>query len=149
MLLAVDASALVAEALRARDRDLLNHPDLDLVITDRALDETHHELQRRIEQIGLHSDLDTRQLERLLQLATHTIAARVRLVPAESYVERMQEATRRIPRDARDASTIGLALELECGIWTADRDFFGCGVPVWATDTLLLHLQTNNSRSQP
>jgi hypothetical protein len=33
-----------------------------------------------------------------------------------------------------------LALALDCGIWTADNDFFGCGVAIWATDVLLARL---------
>lgn len=48
---------------------------------------------------------------------------------------------RRIPRDPNDAPTVALALALDCGIWTNDNDFFGCGVPVWTTETLLLHLE--------
>jgi hypothetical protein len=25
---------------------------------------------------------------------------------------------------------------MNCGIWTNDQDFFGCGLPTWTTDTL-------------
>ncbi|MBC8121000.1 MAG: hypothetical protein H7Y22_04070 [Gemmatimonadaceae bacterium] len=25
-------------------------------------------------------------------------------------------------------------------IWTEDRDFFGCGLPVWTTETLAVYL---------
>ncbi len=38
------------------------------------------------------------------------------------------------------APTVALALALDCGIWTNDRDFFGCGLPVWVTETLRAHL---------
>ena len=27
---------------------------------------------------------------------------------------------------------------LEAGIWTADADFLGCGVPTWTNETLVL-----------
>jgi hypothetical protein len=40
----------------------------------------------------------------------------------------------------RTRPRVALALALECGIWTADRDFFGCGVAVWTTDTLAQYL---------
>jgi predicted nucleic acid-binding protein len=36
---------------------------------------------------------------------------------------------------------VALALTLDCGIWTADQDFFGCGLPVSTTETLTLHLR--------
>ena len=29
-----------------------------------------------------------------------------------------------------------LALLLDCGLWTEDRDFFGCGLSVWQTAVL-------------
>jgi hypothetical protein len=49
-------------------------------------------------------------------------------------------AMRRVPRDPNDWPTVALALTLECGIWPADADFLGCGVPTWTTETLGLHL---------
>jgi len=62
-------------------------------------------------------------------------------LPAEAtYAEYIDEARWRIPRDPDDVPTVALALALDCGIWTADRDFFGCGLPVWTTDTLLAYL---------
>jgi predicted nucleic acid-binding protein len=59
------------------------------------------------------------------------------------------EARDRIPRDPNDWPTVALALALGCGIWTADRDFFGCGVPVWTTETLLTHVETGRARASP
>jgi len=41
--------------------------------------------------------------------------------------------------------TVALALALDCGIWTTDNDFLGCGLPVWTPETLLLHLETLDS----
>lgn len=32
------------------------------------------------------------------------------------------------------------ALALGCPIWTADQDFFGCGVATWTTDRVELYL---------
>ena len=50
------------------------------------------------------------------------------------------EAGDRVPRDPNDWPTVALAMTSGIGIWTSDRDFFGCGVPVWTTETLLTHL---------
>jgi len=69
------------------------------------------------------------------------IAARVTVVPPEVYAARLDAARRRIPRDPQDTPTVALALALDCGIWTADRDFFGCGLPVWTTETLIMQLK--------
>jgi predicted nucleic acid-binding protein len=55
-----------------------------------------------------------------------------------AYAEYEDVARRRVPRDPRDWPTVALALALEAGIWTADTDFLGYGVPTWTTDTLLL-----------
>ena len=59
--------------------------------------------------------------------------------------DRLEEARRRIPSDPRDAPTVAVGLTLDCGIWTGDRDFFGCGLPVWTTETLQLYLETQET----
>jgi hypothetical protein len=46
MRLVVDASTLVAEALRGRGRKLLAHPLLDLFVAADAWSETEHELRK-------------------------------------------------------------------------------------------------------
>jgi hypothetical protein len=33
------------------------------------------------------------------------------------------------------------------GIWTADQDFFGCGLTVWTTETLLRHPEGKEGQS--
>jgi predicted nucleic acid-binding protein len=140
MRLAVDASSLVAEVLRERGRALLGHEILDLIIAAEAWDETQHELRRRVDLIEQRGLLDSTSARQLLQDALTLIASRVTVANPEIYSERMEEALRRVPRDVHDAPTIASALTLNCGIWTNDRDFFGCGVPVWTTDTLQSHL---------
>ena len=62
------------------------------------------------------------------------------VVPASYYLHLQEAAKRRVPRDENDWPTVALAMTLDCGIWTADADFLGCGVPTWTTETLLLHL---------
>jgi predicted nucleic acid-binding protein len=139
--LAVDASTLVAEVLRARGRTLLAHPALDLVVAAQAWNETLYELRKRVALLVERGHLEAAPAAQLLDEALSTIAARVTLVPAEAYAGKLEEAQRRIPRDPRDAPTVALALALDCGIWTGDHDFFGSGVPVWTIETLLRHLE--------
>lgn len=140
MLLAVDASTLIAEVLRARGRVLLGHPDLDLVMAFDAWRETELGLQKRAALLAERRMLPPASAAQILEEAVAAITAGVTVVPPEVYSPRLGEARERIPQDPRDAPTVALALVLDCAIWTADRDFFGCGVPVWTTETLQAYL---------
>ena len=57
------------------------------------------------------------------------------------YASFEQDARERIPRDPDDWPTVALALFLGVDIWTQDKDFLGCGVATWTTDTLLARLR--------
>ena len=141
MRLAVDASTLVAEALRRRGRALLAHPTLDLIVAAAAWNETEHELRRRVMELVVHGHLEETTATTLLDEVLHMLAQRVMLAPSEVYAHQLEQARLRIPRDPNDAPTVALALALDCAIWTGDRDFFGCGVAVWITETLQAYVQ--------
>jgi hypothetical protein len=64
----------------------------------------------------------------------------VPIVPSDVFAVHLAEAGWRIPRDPADTPVTALARALDCGIWTNDRDCFGCGLPVWTTDVLLSYL---------
>lgn len=140
MRLVVDASVLVAELLRARGRALIAHPDLDLVLAAETLSETEHELRKRVAQLERLGRIGPEVAQQFVADALATLAAGVSLIPQESHTSHLEEARRRVPRDINDVPIAALALALNCGIWTLDNDFFGCGLPVWTTETLLLHL---------
>lgn len=76
----------------------------------------------------------------MLAAALAALTDQVTVVLPGSYRDHLEEATWRIPRDPKDAPTVALALTLGCGIWTHDYDFFGCGLPVWSTETLQQYL---------
>lgn len=139
MLLVADASILIPESLRMRGRELLAHTDLDLFIAADAWSETEHELRKRVALLIERGHLAAPAAQQLLSEALAVATARVALVRADVYADRMEEAKRRVARDPADAPTVALALALDCAIWTSDYDFFGCGLPVWTTDTLRLH----------
>jgi predicted nucleic acid-binding protein len=141
MRLAVDASILVSEALRSRGRDLLAHPHLDLFIAAEASSEATHELRRRVILIAQRQRLEATVVNHLLTETLEAVETAVTMVPLAVYAGLMDEARARIPRDPNDAPTLALALLMDCSIWTADLDFFGCGVAVWGTETLQTHLQ--------
>jgi len=145
MRLVVDASTLVAEVLRVRGRELLTHHALDLAPAEETWGETEYELRKRVALLAERGTFTPLHATQLLDEALATMAARVAPVSPDVYEKQMEEARRRIPRDPRDAPVVALALALNCGIWTRDRDFFGCGVPVWITETLRVHLEARSS----
>ena len=57
MIVVADASVLVAELLRRRGRDLLSHPDLQVVVAEDQWNETLHELDKRLVAITQHRQL--------------------------------------------------------------------------------------------
>jgi predicted nucleic acid-binding protein len=78
--------------------------------------------------------------QNLLKNAIALAEAKVVIVPHEVYSDYETVARNRIPRDPNDWFTVALALALVAAIWTLDRDFLGCGIATWTTDTLLAHL---------
>jgi predicted nucleic acid-binding protein len=147
MRLAVDASTLVAEMLRARGRELLTHPALDLALAEETWGETEHEMRKRVALLVDREIFPPMRATQILDEALATVAARVTLVSPRVYADRIEVARRRVPRDPKDAPVVALALALNCGIWTGDRDFFGCGVAVWITETLVADLRAQETRA--
>lgn len=140
MKLAADASALVAESLRARGEHIIKHDDLDIYIAVPTWSEVEHELGRRLTLMVQQGRLEPVRRERVLAETLAALSNNFTIVTEAEYGQHEAEARDRIPQDPNDWPTIALALALGTSIWTADQDFFGCGVPVWTTQTLLLHL---------
>ena len=140
MKLATDASALVAEALRARGEELISHDDLELYVAEPTWSEVVHEVGYRIDAWIRHGRAAIGRREEILRGTLAMLARNVTVVGASAYSQYEAEAQDRIPRDPNDWPTVALGLALGIGIWTGDDDFFGCGVPVWTTQTLLTHL---------
>lgn len=120
---------------------MLEDPRLDLVVAPETWSEVAHELPRRISAIAQHCGMSAATANELHAKTLALLVANTTLLAIETYVDQFTAARRRVPRDPNDAPTVAAALALDCGIWTADHDFFGCGVPVWTTETLLLHVE--------
>ena len=140
MRLVVDANILVGELIRGRGRKLIARPELELYIAESAWEEACHELSKRIAAMVQKGVFSSQVGQDLLADAIALAEARVSLVPHEVYAAYETIARARIPRDPDDWPTAALALVLEAGIWTNDRDFLGCGLPTWTTETLASHL---------
>ena len=65
-------------------------------------------------------------------------------IPHEIYAPYETVARKRIPRDPNDWFTVALALAVDAAIWTMDNDFLGCGIATWTTNTLLIHLASDD-----
>ena len=140
MQLVLDANIFVGEALRVAGRQLLNQAELLLFATEEVKSESEYEIRRRASLMVRRNYLTTDAGETLLAEALDTFRTTITVRDSTVYAERLDEARRRISRDPSDAPTVALALALDCGIWTADADFFGCGIAVWASDVLRQHL---------
>lgn len=126
-------------------------PELSFCISEAAWSEALHELPKRAEKIVMQGRMEREQADGLLREAIRLAEERVLTIPRTIYGDFEQEAEYRIPRDPDDVPTVALALALgatdgRCEIWTGDKDFFGCGAPVWVTDTLSAHLEYHDGR---
>jgi predicted nucleic acid-binding protein len=139
MRLIADASALVAELLRARGRALLTHPEIQWVASEEVASEVRHEVVRRTAILVRRHDWRPERgftfTRRALDLFAHTVT----IVPGPVYAPFEALARHRL-RDDQDWPTAALAFTLSAGIWTEDADFCGIGLPVWHTRVLLTHL---------
>jgi predicted nucleic acid-binding protein len=64
-------------------------------------------------------------------------------IPIEMFAHLEPEARERLKgRDEDDWPYLALALLFDCPLWTEDRDFFGCGVPLWTTDRVEIYLKS-------
>lgn len=146
MKLAADASALVAESLRVRGEQIIRHDDLELYIAVPTWSEVEYEVDRRLAAMVQRGRLDPARREQVLIETLTALDNNLILVGDAVYGPYESEARDRIPQDPNDWPTVAVSLALGTGIWTSDRDFFGCGVPVWTTDTLLTHLRAGRAR---
>lgn len=140
MELVVDASTLVAELPRMRGQRLISDGRLTLFISEHAWSETQHEVPRRLAARVRRGNLTSDGADELHADCLQLVARHIRIFPQSWYAAYQSLARRRVPPDPNDWLTVALALTLECGIWTADADFLGCGVPTWTTETLGPHL---------
>ncbi|MCL1464232.1 PIN domain-containing protein [Argonema galeatum] len=144
MILIVDANILIGELLRQRGQELIQNPALMLHVTERVLDETQYEIERRIPLMVSRGRLTEAEARLLLAQAKHPVETKIEVVSESNYINLETEARNRIPRDPDDWPTVALALAMNAAIWTQDCDFLGCGCPTWTTETLLIQLRTTS-----
>ena len=143
--LVVDAGVLVAALLRTKGRARLAHPEHELFMTEQVQSEVRHELPRRIALLSQMAGLTDEERWLLATQCFAAIETTIAVAPEATYLAAEAEARWRIARAQNDWSSVALALILEAGIWTEDRDYFGCGLATWTTDTLTRFLEVLDS----
>lgn len=142
MRLVIDASTLVGELLRERGKARILDPRLELFIAAPTYGEMHHELLKRqqllVQRRGLEPDLAAALVQEGFDVAEEALS----IVPGEWLEPFQEEALGRVPQDRNDWPSVALALALNVGIWTEDRDFFGSGLATWRTPILQYALTT-------
>lgn len=136
MRLVIDASTLVGELLRERGRARILDPRLDLYIAAPTYSEMRHELLKRHKLLVSRAGLAPAVATALVQASFEVAAKALSVVPSEWLKPFREDALWRIPQDPDDWPSVALALALDAGIWTEDRDFFGCGLATWTTPVL-------------
>jgi predicted nucleic acid-binding protein len=114
-------------------------------MSEHAWSETRYELTRRVRVIAKHRSLSETDEAALLATGMVVLEVSVTVMPAESYSQLETLARGRLPADPNDWPTGALALALDAGIWTEDRDFFGCGLATWTTPVLDHYLTAESS----
>jgi predicted nucleic acid-binding protein len=146
--LVVDTSVLVCELLRAQGRERLADDRLDLFLPEQMWDELQTELPRRIAAFGRRRNLDRRLGDDLARRCLEAVEANVVRIDLAVYAAVEDEARERCLRDPSDWPVVACALALGAGVWTADNDFLGTGVPTWTTDTLQAWLRRQPTDSE-
>jgi len=131
--IAADANALLSAVLGGRARLILQHPDVEEVLTaEETLDEVQEYAPVLAKKNRLHEDVV------LLAVATLPVT----VVERKLYTPAIAEASKRIgQRDPDDIPILALALTLNVPLWSNDKDFRDTGVDWYTTERLLRHLR--------
>ncbi len=145
--LAVDANVLVAHLLRRDGRALIGDTRLRLLIAEYTFAEFCHHIARRIADRRQVEDLTEAEAERLRAVSVEAAEAHTLRIPIALYAHREAEARDRVPDDPDDWHTAAIALAFRTAIWSEDRHFWGCGIAVWVTARLRVHLVAGRSET--
>ena len=141
MRLVIDASTLVGELLRERGKALIRNPKLELFIAEPTWSEMRHELLRRQQLLVRRGGVSPELAAALIQEGFKVAEDALSVIPGAWLEPFRTEALGRIPQDPDDWPSVALALALDAGIWTEDRDFFGSGLATWRTPVLQVVLE--------
>lgn len=138
MKLAADANVLLSAVLGGRAALVLNHPEIEEVLTTGvAFDE--------VQEYAVIPGRKKRLSEETLLLAVASLP--VTSVNPEEYGAEMKKAHRLLDwRDPDDVEILALALRLKIPVWSNDNDFEQCGVAWLTTAEVLRRLGISGGR---
>jgi predicted nucleic acid-binding protein len=130
--LAADANVLLSAVLGGRARLILDHAEIEEVVTAEA---AFQEVQEYASQLARKKRLS-------LDLVLLAVAALpVRVVAREEYAAALPGAQNRIvKRDPDDVDLLALAIQSGIPVWSNDNDFEDAGVEWYTTAQLLKKL---------
>ncbi|MGA3372858.1 MAG: PIN domain-containing protein [Terracidiphilus sp.] len=138
MKIAADANVLLSAVIGGRARLVLNHPDIEEVVTTEA---TFAEVREYALLLGRKKKLTPEVL--LLTMA----ALPVSIVSPKIYADAMADARKLIEwRDPDDIEILALTLHLKIPLWSNDNDFEGCGIERMTTAEILRKLGVFEAR---
>jgi predicted nucleic acid-binding protein len=127
--IAADANALFSAVIGGRARLVLNHPEIEEVVTTEA---TFAEVREYALLLGRKKKLAPDSI--LLTVA----ALPVKILSPGVCADAMAEAQRLIGwRDPDDIEILALVLHFKIPLWTNDNDFEGCGIERFTTAEIL------------
>ena len=133
MRLVADANVLLAALLGGRAKAVLQHPEIEELLTPEA---TFAEIQEYALILARKKRLPLDTM--LLALA----ALPVSVVEREVYANALPQARKRIAqRDPDDIDVLALTLHMRLPLWTNDNDFEGTGIEWYTTAELLRKLR--------
>ena len=133
--LVIDANILIRGCLGLRVRTLIAEyaDQVDFFVAEANVAEAAAYIADLARAKSLDEAICTEALRSLMRV--------VQLVEDSVLDSAREEALARI-RDADDWPALALGLQLECAIWTEDRDFFGTGIATWTSGTVERYLNS-------
>jgi len=131
--LVLDANIIVGAIFGTRIRNVLEHPNFRWKIDACCPAVILEEVERKVPEIARNkcTNLDIYQ--------NSLVSLKERITVFSCQHIHKEAARARLASDAGDSNdwqVVALALHLNCGIFSHDKDFWGAGVPVWSIDTV-------------
>lgn len=138
-LLVLDANILIRAVLGTRVAQLISDYATAVIFLTAA--EAFEDTTTYLPEICANRGLDEEATQAALK-KLDAFRRLIRVIPPEVFAHQETAARERLQgRDEDDWPYLALALVFDCPLWTEDRDFFGCGIPLWTTDRVEIYLK--------
>jgi predicted nucleic acid-binding protein len=138
-LLVLDANILIRAVLgRRAAQHIRGYAQTVLFLT---VEEAFEDAAAYLPEVLAERSLDETETQGALY-KLDTLRHIIRIIPTEVFAHLEVAARERLRgRDEDDWPYLALAILFDCPLWTEDRDFFGCGVPLWTTNRVEIYLK--------